>query len=101
MNPATFAFSVLATVLLIGVLVAVGAGLWALRARRQPDPAARMQTPVRKFTGYDQALAVAGRRRWLAQSRTGRPWRRPADRVRPARRNDTRVVRFRKEGSGA
>jgi len=48
---------------------------WRARSRRRPDRALRIQTPIKKFTGYDQRKAVAGRERWQQQSPYGHPWR--------------------------
>lgn len=39
------------------------------------DPALRVQTPVQKFTGYDESKAVAGYVRSRQQSATGRIYR--------------------------
>lgn len=107
---------IVTTLIALALLAAAAYAVRQARARRRPDPALRIQTPVQKFSGYDQARAVAGRLRWLSQSPSGRPWRRTRElrqlerlartaqqieREQKARRPIEFAVRVRKEGSGS
>lgn len=57
------------------------------RWRDRPDPAAVMQTPVVKFTGYDEAKAVSSRLHALDRAR----WRRKVEARRATRGDNVRT----------
>jgi hypothetical protein len=67
---------ILGVLILLAVIFAVLLGVAAVAVRswerRRPDPAWRGQTPVQKFSGYDQDKGLMARRRALELEKSKR-----------------------------